>query len=305
MTDKQRSLLYFIMIFSMVLWGLSWPSGKIVSQYGTIPVIMVWRFLIASLAMLFVLLFRKTAFRIPKEGILPLVLSVILISTYNMAYFMGVRQGAAGAGGVLVTTLNPVVTFALVSIVFREKPGWKSIAGIVLGMIGGTILIDVWRNGWGMVFQMGNQYFLLCASSWAFLTLISSRINSHMSTLTYSFWVYLGSGLLALLMVGDAPVLEVFSYEFRFWIHLFSISLGAMAFATTAYFIATSRLGSEKAAAFIFTVPVSAMLFSMLLLNEALKLNVLIGGMLSIAAVYLINARDKKPVSAETDTDMV
>ena len=289
----------------MVLWGLSWPSGKIVSQYGTIPVIMVWRFLIASLAMLFVLLFRKTAFRIPKEGILPLVLSVILISTYNMAYFMGVRQGAAGAGGVLVTTLNPVVTFALVSIVFREKPGWKSIAGIVLGMIGGTILIDVWRNGWGMVFQMGNQYFLLCASSWAFLTLISSRINSHMSTLTYSFWVYLGSGLLALLMVGDAPVLEVFSYEFRFWIHLFSISLGAMAFATTAYFIATSRLGSEKAAAFIFTVPVSAMLFSMLLLNEALKLNVLIGGMLSIAAVYLINARDKKPVSAETDTDMV
>ena len=304
MTDRQKTLLYVIMIFSMILWGLSWPSGKIVSQYGSIPVIMVWRFLIAAAAMLLVLLVRRTRILIPKQGILPLTLSVILITTYNLAYFMGVRKGAAGAGGVLVTTLNPILTFALVSIIARRRPGLKPTMGIFLGMIGGSILINVWQHGWGSVFQSGNQYFLLCAGSWAFLTLVSSRINTHMSTLTYSFWVYLGSGVLASFMTGDAHLGQVFSYDLRFWINLASISLGAMAFATTAYFIATSQLGSEKAAAFIFTVPVSAMLFSMLMLDEALKVNVLIGGFLSITAVYLINASDKNPINEHSDTEM-
>ena len=74
-----------------------------------------------------------------------------------------------------------------------------------------------------------------------------------------------------------------------------------MAFATTAYFIATSRLGSEKAAAFIFTVPVSAMLFSMLILDEPLRLNVLVGGILSIVAVVLINTAKNIPVKTESD----
>lgn len=278
----------------MILWGLSWPSGKIVSEYGSIPVIMVWRFLIAAVAMLIVLLVRHTPIKVSRQGILPLIASVILITTYNLAYFKGVREGAAGAGGVLVTTLNPVLTFLLISLLSMKRPGGRPLAGIVLGILGGTILINVWQEGWHMLFQAGNQYFLLCASSWAFLTVVSSRITKHMSTLTYSFWVYLGSGIAVLFLIGDAPLFQVLHYDLRFWLNLMSISLGAMAFATTAYFIATSRLGSEKAAAFIFTVPVSAMLFSMILLGESLKGNILLGGMLSIVAVYLINAPKKK-----------
>lgn len=286
----------------MVLWGLSWPSGKIVSEYGSIPVIIVWRFLIAATAMGLVLIIRRTPFKVGKQGILPLIGSVILITTYNLAYFSGVHQGAAGAGGVLVTTLNPVLTFLLVSVLALKRPGGRPLAGIILGILGGTILINVWQEGWHIIFQAGNQYFLLCACSWALLTVLSSTITKHMSTLTYSFWVYLGSGVLVLLLVGDASLFQVFDYELRFWLNLMSISLGAMAFATTAYFIATSRLGSEKAAAFIFTVPVSAMLFSMLMLDEALKGNVLLGGMISIIAVYLINAGKKKVIPTKSGT---
>jgi drug/metabolite transporter (DMT)-like permease len=40
-------------------------------------------------------------------------------------------------------------------------------------------------------------------------------------------------------------------------------------------------------------VPLSALLFSMLILNEPLKLNVLLGGTLSIIAVFLINSAKK------------
>ena len=124
-----------------------------------------------------------------------------------------------------------------------------------------------------------------------------------MSTLTYSFWLYLISSLFALFLIGEGDVFHVFSLDITFWLNMISVSVGAMAFATTAYFIAASRLGSEKASAFIFTVPVSAMLFSMLILNEPLKMNVLLGGSISIVAVIKINSAKKKPQIIQSNSD--
>ena len=31
------------MIFAMLIWGASWPSGKIVGEYSNPNIIMVWR----------------------------------------------------------------------------------------------------------------------------------------------------------------------------------------------------------------------------------------------------------------------
>jgi len=47
--------------------------------------------------------------------------------------------------------------------------------------------------------------------------------------------------------------------------------------------------GQKKASAYIFTVPLSAMGFAMLFLNEPLIITTFIGGTFGIAAVYLIN----------------
>ncbi len=290
MKRSEHTFLYIIMIIAMATWGLSWTNGKILGNYTSIPVLMVWRFLFAGLSMLAVLLYRKTKISISWRGFLQILASSIFLVLYNHFYFTGTHHGAAGAGGVLVTTLNPVLTFLLITIIHKEMPRGKAMVGLLLGILGGSILINVWQEGWSAIFKSGNQYFVMCASTWAFLTFISSRINRYMSTLTYSFWLYMISSLLAFVFVNPSEILTVFSFDIIFWLNLFAISVGAMAFATTAYFIAASRLGSKKASAFIFTVPVSAMLFSMIILDEPLKLNVLLGGTLSIIAVILINA---------------
>lgn len=294
MKKSEYTLLYIIMIVAMATWGLSWTNGKILGNYTSVPVLMVWRFFIAAVSMVFVLIFTKTDWKISFKGFLQILVSSIFLVLYNHFYFTGTHVGPAGAGGVLVTTLNPVLTFILISIYRRSLPSGRALAGIMLGIFGGSILINLWQTGWSAIFSSGNQYFVLCAGTWAFLTFISSGINKHMSTLTYSFWLYLVSSVIALFFLGDNKLLAVFTYDLGFWLNLLAISVGAMAFATTAYFIAASRLGSERASAFIFTVPASAMLFSMLILNEKLKWYVLVGGGISILAVYLINTSEKK-----------
>ena len=40
---------YILMVFAMLIWGVSWPSGKIVGQYTSPHIIMVWRFIFAAL----------------------------------------------------------------------------------------------------------------------------------------------------------------------------------------------------------------------------------------------------------------
>ncbi len=277
----------------MSLWGLSWTNGKILGEYASIPILMFWRFLIAAIFMWFTLLLRSVEWRITAKGIPSILGSAVFLILYNHFYFTGTHLGAAGAGGVLVTTLNPVLTFLLISVVTKKFPRGRSLGGLLLGIFGGSILINVWQEGWSAIFTSGTQYFVLCASTWAFLTLISSKINQHMSTLTYSFWLYLISAVISLLFIDGSEVFVVFSMGLSFWLNLISISVGAMAFATTAYFVAASRLGSEKASAFIFTVPLSALIFSMLILNEPLKVNILLGGTLSIIAVFLINSAKK------------
>lgn len=241
----------------------------------------------------FVLMARGTSLRITRAGVVPIMVSAIFLVLYNHFYFTGTRLGPAGGGGVLVTTLNPVLTFLLISIIRKQLPRGLSLMGLLLGILGGSILINVWQDGWSAIFISGNQYFVACASSWAFLTFISENINRHMSTLTYSFWLYLASCLLALLFIDVTQLFTVFEQDLIFWLNLLSISVGAMAFATTAFFIAASRLGSEKASAFIFTVPLSALIFSMIFLGEPLRINILLGGSISILAVFLINSSKK------------
>ena len=62
-----------------------------------------------------------------------------------------------------------------------------------------------------------------------------------------------------------------------------------MSIGTTIYFYASSELGPKKASAYIFIVPVTALGFSVLILNEPVDITTIVGGLLGIVAVYLIN----------------
>ena len=184
MKRSEHTFLYIIMIIGMGLWGLSWTNGKILGTYTSIPLLMFWRFLIAGIFMGFVLLVRGTEWRITLAGLPSIASSAVLLVLYNHFFFTGTRLGPAGGGGVLVTTLNPVLTFLLISIVHRHFPRGRSLAGLLLGILGGSILINVWQEGWSAIFSSGNQYFVLCASTWAFLTLslhrsIATWVRSH------------------------------------------------------------------------------------------------------------------------------
>ncbi|NOZ75186.1 MAG: DMT family transporter [FCB group bacterium] len=287
-----NSGLYLLLILAMLTWGLSWTNGHILASYDiAVAHLIFWRFLMAGT------LFAPVVFLTHNweihgfHGWIGAIIGGVLIGGYNLFFFLGSRLGLAGAGGVLVTTLNPIITAVLAAWTFHRILKKKDYLGLALGIIGGLLILRIWDLSWSALFQSGNVYFLLCAFVWAILTVLTEFVRDSINILSFSLIAYWVAGLLALPFSLDLGIGYVFHMDGFFWLNLFFVSVGAMAFGTTVYFLATKALGSEKSSAFIFVVPVSAMGFAAWLLDEPIMLSTLSGGVLAIAAVYLINKK--------------
>ena len=273
----------------MATWGLSWTNGKILSQYCSSSILAFWRFFLSSIFMIPVLIFTKNNFTVPSDGIKYIIIGSILIFSYNIFFFMGSNLGFANVGGVFVPTLNPIITFILSIIIFREIIYKKDIIGLIFGICGGIIVLEAWTLSYGQMTANGNLYFLLASISWGIMSIVSGKSHKALATLTFSFWVYFISSIFCFIMNINNDVLIVFDFDLIFWLNLILLSIGAQVFGTTVYFIATTKLGPSKASSFIFIVPITAPIFSMIFIGEKLEISTIIGGIMTMTAVYLIN----------------
>lgn len=309
-----------LLILSMAFWGGAWTSGKIISGSLSSSTIIFWRFLMAALAMIPAAPLLKSPLSLPRRHLFKPALGALFFTAYNQLFFQGLREGLAGAGGVLVTTLNPLFTHTMVLLLLalsrrRRKtagvpatPGSKpeetrprekterplirrllTPAGLIIGLAGGMIMIQFWSLSPQVLLQGGNGYFLLAALVFSGATLTNGRYQSGLPFVGYTLAFYGFSALYSLffsLAAGDT--LAVFSRGPLFWGNLLYLSLLAMAFASSFYFLAASRLGGHHASSFIFLVPLFALLFSFLFLGEVPQAHTLTGGALALTAVYLL-----------------
>ena len=278
-----------ILLLSMTIWGLSWTNAKILSDYGPSSVLAFWRFFFSSITMIPVLWLTGNNFRVTRQGMKYIFTGAVFISLYNIFFFMGTNNGAASVGGIIVPTFNPIITFIISILLMKQVVYRMDIIGLILGFTGGVIVLQAWTLSLEQIIANGNLFFICASVSWGIMSIISGRSHAHISTLSFSFWVYTISTLIYLGATWNKDILLIFTYDWIFWVNMFFLSVGAMVFGTTVYFFGTTRLGPEKASAFIFMVPVTALFFSVLLIGERLEITTMIGGIMTMIAVYLIN----------------
>jgi drug/metabolite transporter (DMT)-like permease len=279
------------MVLSMICWGFSWTSGKILSSYGNPLAISFLRFAITFVTLLVIVPAIREQFRISRKSLSDMFIAAVMISVYTFLFFKGLTVGKAGAGGVLVTVMNPVIAYGIMLILAGRKPTGSETAGLLLGLVAGMVLLKLPGEA-DLIFSAGNIYFLLASFCWAILSVFTARSARHGSSITFSLWMYGVSTLLVLLFVEYAEVKSVIHRsDMVFWGNLFFSGSITTSIATTFYFYATSRVGASKASSFIFMVPFSAALGSWIFLEEVPETHTVIGGLLGIAAVYVLNRK--------------
>ena len=286
-----------LLIAAMIVFGFSWVSGKRLSSAASPSTLSFIRFTITMLCFLPLILWKDKKPKISNKllsGWYWTGAAALSISAYNLLFFMGLKSGLAGKGGLIVTTLNPLFTFLIVSITGKSKFGKTAYIGIALGVTGGILLIEPWSFSLKELTDSGSLAFLFAALAWSLLTIFSRKAQSILDFRVFNLRLYSIAALLMLPFAyietkGKIPT----GLNLSFWIDMVLISAVVGAFGTGVYFIASSRLGAAKASAFTYLVPVFAITFTSILLKEKPQALMITGGILAVSAVIAINWRKK------------
>lgn len=277
----------FLLILGMVLWGGGWPALKILTEQMPWDVVTFWRFALMTLAFLPILIGHRAPIRLSRHALGWITFSAFLNALFMALSFAGVMVGTAGAGGVVITTLSPILTVLISMVVLRVRLPKFHLIGLLIGLAGGAVMLEVWHSD--LLIHGGNLIFLLSALVWAVLTLSAQRSHLHIDPIHFTFFLGLIATLMMFFVAYPHGIWDVFHQDVRFWGALIYMAVLGQTVASTIYFSASGKIGSEKASSYMFLVPVCALGSSYLLLDETPSFFLLLGGAISMSAVYLIN----------------
>jgi drug/metabolite transporter (DMT)-like permease len=294
----------------MIVWGGTWPAGKIASTEAPHTVTIFWRFLLSAVAFVPVLLvMRRSSARSPQAtgahelrfAAMPLRAWLYTIATaaamilYNQMYLNGLQRGLAGVGGIIAPMVGALVTGIATMVFQRRRPGSLAVMGLLLGLAGGLVILRIWRFSLAELSLSGNLLFIGAAVAWSAVTFLSRQAQEASHFATHTFATYTLAAIIALPFALRGGTLLPPGEGASFWLLVLYLGVAATTFATTVFFVSASRLGTGRAGSFLFIVPTSAILLAWLLLGERPDAVTLVGGALSIAAVYLVNAPQRSP----------
>jgi len=278
--------IHILLSLAMISWAIAWTNAKIVGEYLSFYNLIFFRFLLGFISLLPFLIFNNKQFPNLKS-LKYIIIPSVLFFIYNIAFFKGTHFGDAGRGAILVTTLNPLFTLLIISLI-RKKIILKEILGISIGILGGLIIMDVFKYGIQSIFDIKNIYFLICALTWGVMTVFIDLAQKKMNSYVFIGLCYFFTMIFSIFFT-DFNSINFSSLDFRFYLNFFLVSIGAMSFGTSIYMYSTSIIGPIKASVFIFSVPFIAMGTAYFFLDEIFLLNTIIGGLISLIAIYIVN----------------
>lgn len=282
----------------MLIWGGTFTSARLLGREVD-PVISAFlRFLIASVTLLLLLYWKEKQFpRVNTRQMLFLIgMGITGIALYNLFFFFGLVHAEASRGS-LITATNPLLTAIGAAILFKEKFTLLRFSGFILCVIGAALIIS--RGDLTVLFEkgagIGELAFIGCAVTWAAYTLIGRYMSDNLSSLaviTYASCI--GTLILFFVMLFDFgfdSLRAISNLSFSAMLHLLYLSILATVLGFVWFQEGIKQLGAAKAAVFIYAMPISALFWAFVILDERITLSLLIGALMIISGIYLVNKK--------------
>ncbi|WP_109077923.1 DMT family transporter [Aggregatibacter kilianii] len=280
-----------------ILWGASWPWGRVVAQAMPTFTASASRFFIAIFPLL-IWLYAATRFKHvktlrPAQWFGLFFTAVLGIFAYSTFFIWGLKYVPAGQAAVIVTT-NPVFTMIFAIFLFNEK--WNR--WVLLGMavaISGPLIAITKGHPLQMLEALGfGQVLLICAMfCWVSYTLLARKvlqgIDSLTATTVSSVFGFLLLFIAALTLENTTDWRSVLTLSQSVWMSLIGLSLGATVLAYAWYFDGVKHLGAGNAAAYIVLIPIFGIIFSAIWLKEQVDSSLFIGGLLAVSGLALMH----------------
>ena len=295
MSDPARNnhtfWVYIKLLLAAMLWGGSFVAGRMVVKTVEPFSAAFLRFAFAGLLLLVVAWkIEGRCPRVRRGHILPLLfMGITGVFAYNACFFSGLRFVEAGRSALIIAT-SPIFIL-LGSVCFlREKLTSAKIAGILISTTGAIIVIargsplDLLNGsvGWGEVTILG------CVVTWTIYSLMGKAVMTELSPLVMvAYSTIIGTIGFAVPAWFEGLIDKFPAYSVANWFCIFYLGFFGTVLAFVWYCQGINKIGPTKAALVITVVPIFALLFGFLLLEEPLTLSIATGTFLVAYGIYL------------------
>ena len=279
--------------FVSVIYGLTFTIAKDVMPIYVKPFGLILIRVLGACFLFWLVSFFTIKEKIEKKDFPRIFAAAIFGVVLNqLTFFKGLSYTSPISASVIMLTA-PILVLILSTILLKERIELKKIIGIIIGLIGTSILILYGKSvGNATNANWGNFLVFVNASSYAIYLILVKKIASKYSPLTFIKWIYT-FGLLFVLPFGLGEFTAVNWNEIP---TIIFFEIGYLVIFTTffAYLINLSAIRYLKPttlSVFIYLQPVFASIFAISLQKDELNMIKLISAFLILVGVYLVTQK--------------
>jgi len=285
-----QAKVFCLLTLTAFLWGGNAVAVKKVLTELSPFVVTMLRFAVFSSILLLTAWYREGRRSLPQLRQLPTLLFMGLCSTVlnNGVQFTGLLYSTA-INCVVITAFGPAITGVLAAVMLNERMNGRQWTGVAISTAGVLAIASggSWMRLAGLSLNWGDVLFLVSCLGWSLYSISGRRIMKELSPMTTTAWagafgtVMMLGLCLAQGFDGSIPLTGTNWYWFAY------ICLGSGLVAFTLWNVGVDAVGPNKASFFINLIPLSGILFSVLLLGESVGWFHGVGAILIIGGVGL------------------
>ena len=309
MSSEKPSTLRLLLTLSIAILAVSTSSIFIRFAQAEAPslVIAASRLLLASLFLAppAYLRHRAELRRLTRKELLLGLLSGIFLALHFATWITSLEYTTVTNSVVLVST-SPLWVALLAPLFLKEKLSKTVILGLILTLIGGTIIglsdncawdagIRCVSNATPQLAEASYGNFLALAGAWAIAgyLLIGRKLRAKMSLIPYIFLVYAMAALVMLVILAFAKE-SLLGYSPKTYLWLLLIALFPQLIGHSTYNWALRYLPVALVSVTTLGEPIGSSILAFIILNEMPTAAQILGGILILAGIY-VTSRKKTP----------
>lgn len=285
-----KLLAYVVAVLTVVIWGETFVSSKIILEHGLRPAdIFVFRFIIAYAGMWLISHKRFYSANLKDEtfmALLGLTGGSLYFLTENSALSFSTASNVA-----IILSATPLATSIIMALFYKEeRMNRRQIAGSIVAIAGLVLIIF---NGEVILKlnPLGDNLALCAVLCWGCYSLIMKSISGKYDTAFITRKVF-GYGLLTIipyfLVKGWPQFGSAVLAQPVVWGNLVYLGLVASLGCFLAWNWALSVLGTVKTTNLIYLQPFFTMIIGYLLLGDQITWMAIIGALVLIGGMYRV-----------------
>ncbi|WP_052422690.1 EamA family transporter [Nonomuraea candida] len=294
-TDNRPTLLVWgALAIVYVVWGSTYLGIKIAIE--TMPPLLhgALRFVTAGLLLAGFLLLRKgrAAFRMsPRQFGGAALVGLLLLTGGNGMVAVAQQYISSGLAALLVASVP--LWLVVFRFLVRDRPAVLTLAGVLVGFCGVAALS---LNGGGESGgTTGIVVILLASLSWSIGSFLSARIPMPPNVWTASAIEMLAGGMgLAVVGLSLGERLDVTAVSGRSWAAVAYLVLVGSLVGFTAYTWLLGNAPISLVSTYAYVNPVVAVLLGVLVVDEHVTSQILLGGLVIIVGVALVVSTERR-----------